>query len=455
VTSAHFYTVSLRLPFFILIALPLSGPVLAEQFQDTQGPSPADANSGTDQSPKESTRDGSTNEEESSVATLLDDRATRELHDDTTILRTVMDGDGVLLFNALQLWMGGAMQYDYYNFDDVFSSQNGGEPREGVGFRRLEGIFRAQLYDWGELKVQYDFDTGIMRDLYLRWVSERANTPVTITVGNQKEPMGMEFLAGNKFEMAQERSAPGSAFGSWRSRGVRLHKAFQLSAEERKLDLFDEDTSFMTTSVGVFTSDIEDSHATDVAVTGRITAGRKNQRGGIHVGLAGSYREGEFNRISPRPEVREADRVNLASPQANTQGIVAAELAMNRGRLHLQAEGFSTYYGGGVDGFGHGVYFQAGWFLTQDSRNYNPRWGILAPHTPKGRFSAEVFARTSITRGEDDINGWNAYRALTLGSTVTYGRTQTSINVVYGETREPVGEQQDGLAVVIRGQILF
>lgn len=388
---------------------------------------------------------------------MLDDNTTNDMHDDSTILRNVqvLDDDGLTLFGALRIWVGGALQYDYYNIDDIYRSQSSSESSEGAGFRRLEGIFRSQLLDLGELKLQYDFDAGIFRDAYFRWVSERPNTPVTITIGNQKEPMGLDNLSGNKFEMAQERSAPTHAFGRWRSRGVRLHRAFQLEQEQRKLDIFAEEAAFITTSIGVFTDDIEQSHDTDIAVTARLTGGREKDGVGMHLGFAGSYREGDFYRISFRPEVNEADRITLARPDANTLGILALEGAYNHGRLHLQGEAYYSHYAGSIDGYGGGGYLQAGWFLTKDARQYNPRWGIQAPHRPNGKYSAELFTRLSVTRGDDDQNGWNAYRSLTVGANMHYRKLRGSLNLLYSESQEPIGGQEDGVALVVRAQYLF
>ena len=397
-------------------------------------------------------------ESDAQVATMLDPATTSSMHDDTTILRNVSkleDRTGVMFFNALRLWVGGAVQYDYFNFDGIYRHSDGGEGDEGSDFRRLEGILRVQLYDWGELKVQYDLESGVARDIYLRWISDRPNTPVTITVGNQSEPMGLDLIMGNKFTMAQESSAPSHAFGDWRSLGVRLHRAFQIDKRDRKLDIFDDEAAFVTTSVGVFTQDIESSHETDLAITGRVTGGRERDGVGMHLGISASYREGEFQRIRFRPEVNEADRITLAEPDANTMGVVGLEAAYNYGPMHLQAEAYYARYQGRLDGYGGGGYFQAGWFVTGESRDYNARWGVLAPHTSSGSWSTELFARISHTRGEDDLNGWNDYKSATLGSNFYYRKLQVSLNLLYGDAREPINGEEDGMAFNVRAQYLF
>ena len=163
---------------------------------------------------------------EPSVQAMLEDEVTAKLHDDTTLLRNVTvlkDETGLVFFDALRIWVGGAVQYDYYNFDGIFHHTGDGEHIEGGNVRRLEGILRSSLYDWGEIKAQYDFDSGVFRDLYLRWVSRDSNIPWIVTIGNQKEPRSLDQLLGNKSTMAQERSAPAYAFGTERSLGVRLH----------------------------------------------------------------------------------------------------------------------------------------------------------------------------------------------------------------------------------------
>lgn len=82
-------------------------------------------------------------ESDAQVAAMLDPDTTSSMHDDTTILRNVSrleDRTGVMFFNALRLWVGGAVQYDYFNFDGIYRHTEGGEGDEGSAFRRLEGI---------------------------------------------------------------------------------------------------------------------------------------------------------------------------------------------------------------------------------------------------------------------------------------------------------------------------
>ena len=168
-----------------------------------------------------------------------------------------------------------------------------------------------------------------------------------------------------------------------------------------------------------------------------------------------SYREGDFYRISMRPEIREADRVTLARPEANTASIVALEGAFNKDRLQAQAEAFAASYRGRNDGVGGGAYFQTSWFLTDNSREYLPKWGTLRSGVSGERLAADIFGRISHTFGEDDLSGSNAYTSLTVGSNIYYRKLRGSINVFYGSSRDSINDEDDGFAFNVRAQYLF
>lgn len=393
------------------------------------------------------------------VSAGLDSDTTSELHDNNTVLRDVstraQDRDGVVLHDALRIWVGGAIQYDYHSFDGIYNHESDGKRERGGVMRRMEVVLRTTLYDWGETKFQYDVNDGTARDVYLRWVSKIK--PVTVTLGNQKEPMGMDFLMGNKITLPQERGTPAYAFGGWRSLGLRLHRAFEMAPDKKKLHVWaPDDSPYITTSIGIFTKDMEEAHKTDLAVTGRVTSGRYREGIGMHVGLSASYREGEFDRISLRPELRSADRINLATPQANTLGVVAIEGAYARGPVSLQAEAYGANYGGRVDGDGVGAYLQASWSITGENRNYQTKWGTFGPVKPNnGRYATQIFTRVSASRGEDDVNGWNGFKSLTIGGSVVYHSLRASMNLLYGNSRELVSNEDDGLALNIRLQYLM
>ena len=393
------------------------------------------------------------------VSSRLDAKTTSDMHNDNTILRNVevatKDEEGVVLFDALRIWAGGAMQYDYHSFDGIYHNAGDGERDSGGAVRRMEIILRTQLYDWGEAKFQYDLYDGTARDIYVRWVSDLK--PVTVTIGNQKEPMGLDYLTGNKFGFPQEHSLPADGFGAWRSMGVRLHRAYEFGPGDHKLNIWEpSDSPYVTTSIGVFTKDLEDSHETDHAVTGRVTTGRYSNGIGKHFGLSASYRRGEFDQIRVRPEIRSADRIRLASPVANTLGVVAVEGAYSQGPFTVQAEAYGADYGGSINGNGIGSYALAAWSITGEQSIYQTKWGTFAPVRPRnGRYSAQAFVRLSYARGEDDIDGWNDFKSLTVGGSVFYRHMRASVNLLYGKSRTPVNNEDEGAALNIRAQYIF
>ena len=394
--------------------------------------------------------------------TLLDDSTTIDLHNDNTILRDVKvkkaDGAGQVSFGPISIWLGANISYDVYNINDIYNYGNGGGGDAGQKTRHLEGTLRSRLQNWGEIKAQYDVEGGDWTDLYVRWVSRLTPRPYTITVGNQKEPMGLAWLGGSTSETAQEIATPVSAFGDWRSFGVRVHRAFNLGATDRAFGFWKGDDAAVTTSLGVFTEDINNSNDTSLAVTGRATAGRRKGDSSSHLGFAGSLRRarGNYDKVNFRPEIYEADKITLARPDADTLAIGALEAAHGSGPLQLQAEAYLANYAGEVDGYGAGGYVQVGWVVAGQGRTYQTDWGVLAPIRPEGNACVvEVFSRFSHTRGDDDVNGWNAYNSLTLGANVYFRKITGSVNVLYSRARDRVEGEDDGFGVVARARFLF
>lgn len=380
---------------------------------------------------------------------------TVEMHDDTTVLRDVESDDGdLVLFDALHVWVGGGFQGDAYDMDGTFTASSGGGSKNDTYIRRGEVIVRSTLYDWGEFKWQYDLDSNIWRDLYWRKVDADNNR--TLTVGNQKEPMGLDFLMGNKFGTAMERSAPSNTFGSFRGTGIRLNNWFDRAPEDQFVRFGDESTAYITTTVGLFTQDIEDTTETDYALTGRTTTGKLVGDRGMHFGASASVRDGSFRRIAPRPEAQDAGRLVLASLHADQQTVGALEGIATRGPLHAQAEFYySDYRGGDIDGYGYGGYAMVGYFLTGETREYRPKWGLWAPlpHSAKSVF--EVFARVSHTYGESDLDNGNYLTNITVGGSWYLRRLRTSINAVYSQVDKDIKGEDNGLAITTRLQYLF
>lgn len=409
------------------------------------------------ESPEQSLEPAEENAEEKvKVEVLKDEKVTVEMHDDTTILRAVeADSGDLVLFDALHLWIGGAAQGDAYYYDDLFNAGRGGGDENDTAVRRAEVIVRSTLFDWGEIKLQYDLDANIWRDLYYRRVDEEKAR--TITIGNQTEPMAQENTLGNKFTTAMEQSAPTSTFAANRGLGVRVNRWFEREPTRQWFEFGDGSTSYITTTLGVFGEDIENTNDTDIALTGRVTMGRERVKGsGLHLGFAATLRDGEFDQVAPRPEVQEAARIQLASFDADQLVVLGFETMYTLGSLHAEAQAYyADYRGGDEDATGYGGYAQVGYFLTGQERGYRPKWGLWAPLTVGKAHAFEVFARASYTYGNTDDDSSNDLRLLTVGGSWYWRKFRASINGIYGEVDQDINDEDTGLGVTARIQYLF
>lgn len=390
------------------------------------------------------------------VATGTDDEATTDLHDDNTVLRDVTNDKGeVVFFGKLHLWLGGAIQLDAYVGDGLYTLAGGGDTDTQSYIRRGEGIIRASVFGNNEVKAQYDFDSNIFRDLYWRWLSE--NGSQSVTIGNQKEPMGQDWLVGSKFTTAMEASAPTTAFSGYRSRGIRYNGSTPLAAKDNPFKLWGDSRTYLTGSIGLFGEDIENSNDTDWAVTGRMTiGGNKTAMTGYHLGASASYRHGEFDRIAPRPGLDDVNRILLARPDADTMALAGLEFLYARGSLHGQAElYYSDYSGGEVNAEGWGGYGQVSWLFGGKRKQYRPNWGLMAPIDASKGHVFEIFARASLTHGNDDVNSSNELGLLTLGGSWYYHEIRISANAMLADTKRDVFNESNGYALALRFQYLF
>jgi phosphate-selective porin len=262
---------------------------------------------------------------------------------------------------------------------------------------------------------------------------------------------------GNKFGTAMESSAVATAFGSFRGAGVRINKWFNLAPEDQYFSFGNKKHSYITTTLGIFGQDIENSSTTDVALTGRVTVGRMKEKGvGLHVGGSLSLREGDYTRIAPRPGMHDVDRIRLATFDADQQAVVALEAMTTRGPFHAQAEFYySDYRGGDIDGEGYGAYVQAGWFLNGGERTYRPKWGLWAPVKQSGKGIFEVFARASYTYGDSNLTGSNHLQLFTVGGSWYWRQVRVSLNGLYSKVDQDINDEDSGLAITARFQYLF
>jgi phosphate-selective porin OprO/OprP len=259
--------------------------------------------------------------------------------------------------------LGGRIQWDY-NYADL----NGVVDEDDFNIRRARLYLSGNVNDWS-YKVQFNVGNdngGTHEDLYIRY--NGWGKKAVVTVGNQKEPFGLESLESSKDISYLERSAITEAYAAGRSEGI------QVSGQQGDL----------TYAVGVFE---DDSAGHGSVVTGRVTYSPiKSSDQVLHLGIAHSSRAADVD-------------------------MTGLEVAYANGPYHVQSE-FVSSENNGLSS--DGLYVQLGWIITGETRPYkNGVFKRVKPGNTSGAWEVVV-------RYED---GDGAYSDEELGSTdaTSYG----------------------------------
>jgi phosphate-selective porin OprO/OprP len=259
--------------------------------------------------------------------------------------------------------LGGRLQWDY-NYAEL----NGVADEDDFSVRRARLYLSGNIKDWS-YKVQFNVGNdngGTHEDLYIRY--NGWGKQAVVTIGNQKEPFGLEQLESSKDISYLERSAVTEAYAPGRKEGI----------------LFSGQRGAMTYALGVFE---DDNESDGTAVTGRVTyAPIKSSDHVLHFGAAHSNRDNDLD-------------------------ITGLEAAYVKGPFHLQSEFISSEE---KNTSREGLYLQAGWIITGETRPYkNGVFKRIKPGNSSGAWEVVV-------RYED---GDGAYSDEELGSTdaTSYG----------------------------------
>jgi phosphate-selective porin OprO/OprP len=265
--------------------------------------------------------------------------------------------------------LGGRIQWDY-NYAEL----NGVADEDDFSIRRARLYLSGNLNDWS-YKVQFNVGNdigGTHEDLYIKY--NGWGKKAVVTIGNQNEPFGLEQLESSKDISYLERSAVTEAYAPGRKEGI----------------LFSGQRGDVTYALGIFEDDGEDGSegaGDGTAVTGRVTyAPIKSANQVFHLGVAHSNRDQDID-------------------------ITGLEVAYTKGPYHIQSEFISSEEN---DATREGLYVQAGWILTGESRPYkNGIFKRIKPGNTSGAWEVLV-------RYED---GDGAYSDEELGSTdaTSYG----------------------------------
>jgi phosphate-selective porin OprO/OprP len=313
-------------------------------------------------------------------------------------------------------------------YDAAFYDQDKSKLGDGQELRRARlGVGGVIFKDW-EYKFETDFagDAVAIKDAFIKYIGWE---PFGITVGNSHEPQSIEMLNSSRFITFMERPMPVTAFAPDRHLGV-------------KADYYGPNWSL---AAGVFGRSFEDADPgaegdQSLDIAGRATFDPVLDKTRlVHFGINTLFRNpsDQAVRLRDRPEshvtgVRFVD-TGIAASALNPGAldavdhlyIVNPELALIYGPASVQGE----YFWVPVDQADNnacppisavhvcpdvtltGWYAQASYFLTGESRNYNPKaakFDRLSPAKNLGKDggigAVEIGARVSHLDLDDGEN---------------------------------------------------
>jgi phosphate-selective porin OprO/OprP len=263
-------------------------------------------------------------------------------------------------------------------------------------------IRRARLYLKGALtkKLSYELEYsftggGSWKDLYLKYTISNLSS---LTVGNIKEPFGLEALTSSKYNTFMERALPDS-FISDRKLGMLMQYGFS----KKKCYVW-------RISGGVFTQPLEefktgeDEYTFAARTTYLALLGKKHL---LHMGFSGAYTNYNDQKIklSTRPEAHLSEIKYLKTKFKHTDNMKRYGLEgfyQNRA-FSLQGEYITTRMETQKESYNlFGWYLQMGYFLTDDSRRYKTKEGVFGRMQPKhpvtkgGYGAVEIASRISM-----------------------------------------------------------
>jgi phosphate-selective porin OprO/OprP len=234
---------------------------------------------------------------------------------------------------SASIQLGGRIQWDYDDTDSDTSDST------DLDIRRARLFVKGNISDWA-YKIQFNVaessgtSGGTAEDLYIRYTGW--GKKAQLTVGKQKEPLGLEELTSSKDISSLERSAMTELYAPGRSSGI------QLSGKG----------SNWTYGAGVFEANGDSSNDFDsMALTARGTyVPFKDDHTLVHLGAAISSRQDD-----------------KSTPEKDDVDIIGLEAAATFDSLHAQAEYFDAEMGNEDM---NGYYLQVGYIITGETRPY-------------------------------------------------------------------------------------
>lgn len=314
----------------------------------------------------------------------------------------------------------------------------------GTKFRQARLEASGTMYqDWSYV-FQYDFtgngENGI-KDAYLGYHGFKpVDKQLSLYLGNQFQPFGFQGQQSPKYTLFMEQPT----------------SSLLLGAGERRLgarsDLIGSNWrwSFGAAQAALGTRASEDNRNDPVDLATQFTFNPIQERGHV-VNVGASLRHHSANgsnvhRQRTRPQTHISSFRPVDTGTFTSEGFIGAgvQAVYQRGPFELESEYFQQKYdriqGGIADGEKpefNGGYVQAGYFLTGESRAYDPGRSVFGPPTPARRLSqggpgawqlAAGYSTVDLTDGSIDggkidmlMLGINWYPEQRLRLTLEYG----------------------------------
>ncbi|MEH6348011.1 MAG: porin [Bermanella sp.] len=344
------------------------------------------------------------------------------------------------LSNSL-LSSSGSVMLDYDQYGDFYSKKESGSQehfevrRAKLGFKtNSSGPFKGELefsYN-NEYQGEEELELG---DAYVKYQS----SVIDISLGQMKEPFGLERQTGSSKTTSIERSMVTSAFSPGRSLGLMLKKS-----KKR-----------YTLALGVFQE--EDKTNSPQAITARFTRAFEYARQHQHLGMSLTHRElkdQEFQ-IKERGEINSGDNIiRSAKFDANSQRVLQIESAWfsEKMRLQMEASIASIEQTEGDDWLYSGFYLQASYFLKGGAYQYKK--GIIKNKVHKGAW--ELVSRYSGLNLRDNEIGSEAAIIMLGVNYYAHKKLRLMANILIPDiSGNTVNEDQTGNGVSLRAQYSF
>lgn len=318
---------------------------------------------------------------------------------------------------AYSFKVGGFAQFDAGMFGDDKKDHP-----DGTQIRRARLNVSGTIAKDFNYKIENDFGLGtsVITDAFIEYTGF---APVSLMVGQFKEPFGLETLTSDLFTTFIERSSI-FAFAPDRQLGAQVST------------YGDSPLGAWTVAAGGFGANSTVSSTDDESkdATARLTlAPIASATEVLHFGVAGSYRvpdrASNAMRFQSRPESRltSAQLVDTGSiTNVDNTKLLGLEAAAVWGPFSLQSEYMLADVNrktGLADQTFDGYYVEASYFLTGESRNYVAKQGKFDRVKPKGNFNPsegnwgawQVSARYSDLDLNDSVIAGGDMKDVTLG----------------------------------------